>query len=46
MLPARFGKLSPGELRFLRLRSVLYVARFAIIASVLLVLVSYGVIHP
>jgi hypothetical protein len=46
MLPARFFKLSPGELRFLRIRSILYMLRFAIIGSVLLVLVTYGVIHP
>ena len=47
MLPARFlNHLSPGEVRFLMVRSVLFMLRFAIIASVLLLLVSYGIIRP
>ncbi|MCI4366663.1 MAG: hypothetical protein L3K08_02805 [Thermoplasmata archaeon] len=47
MLPSRFLRgFSAGEIRFLRMRSILYTLRFAILVSVLLVLLDFGVIHP
>jgi hypothetical protein len=35
-----------AQIRFLRIRGGLMVLRFAVIGGVLLLLVSYGVIHP
>ncbi len=40
-----FG-LNEVQIRFLRIRGGLMMLRFAVIAGVLLLLVSYGVIHP
>jgi hypothetical protein len=46
MPPARsFPGMTPGQFRFFRIRSILYTLRFAVIASVLLVLATYGFIH-
>jgi hypothetical protein len=47
LLPSRFlHQFSPGEIRFLRTRSILYTLRIAILVSVLLVLLDFGVIRP
>jgi hypothetical protein len=36
--------LSPGELRFVRVRAALFALRIAVVVAVLVVFVAYGVI--